>query len=150
MRLKIILTLIVLLVILFGFWRPLSENATIQSPNATPIIKNSQPVSLSIESTGACVEAPPSRLENGGQAYVALPTEGSGVRRNLRVRSEPGGEEITVLQPGTDFILIGEAVCADDELRWWPIQTLDGTISGWSVEGFAPDDYMISPKKDET
>ena len=149
MRLKIILALLVFLVILFGFWLPLSENATIQPPNETPIVKRSQPVNLSVESTGTCIEAPPSRLENGLQAYVALPTEGSGVRRNLRVRTEPGGDQIAVLEPGTDFTLIGEAVCADDELRWWPIQTLDGTITGWSVEGFGPDDYMISPKKDD-
>jgi hypothetical protein len=150
MRFRIVLTLVILVVILFGFWRPLSENATIPPPDTTPIIRSSRPVNLSIESTGGCAEAPPTRLEVGSQAYVALPTEGSGVRRNLRVRVEPGGEEIAVLQPGTDFMLIGESVCTDDELRWWLIQTLDGTITGWSVEGFAPDDYMISPKKDDT
>ncbi len=167
MRIRVILTLVALLVILFGFWRPLSENATIQSPDAisdtsadatsnttsdansdaTSISKSSQPANLTVESTGGCEEAPPTRLEAGSQAYVALPTEGSGVRRNLRVRTEPGGEEIAVLQPGTDFTLIAEAVCADDELRWWLIRTLDGTITGWSVEGFAPDDYMITPNE---
>lgn len=150
MRLRIILTLVILLVILFGFWRPLSENSTIRSPNAAPISKSSQSANFSVESTGDCTEAPPTRLQIGLQAYVALPTEGSGVRRNLRVRVEPGGAQIAILQPGTNLTLLDEAVCADDELRWWLIQTLDGTITGWSVEGFAPDDYMITPKKDET
>lgn len=150
MRLRILLVTLVLLVILFGIWHPLSENATIPPINTTPLIKSSQPVNFSVQSTGDCAEAPPSRLQVGLQAYVALPTEGSGVRRNLRVRAEPGGEEIAVLQPGTIFVLIGEGVCAADGLRWWLIQTLDGTLTGWSVEGFAPDDYMISPKKDGT
>jgi hypothetical protein len=146
---RLILALIVFGVILFGLWRPLSEDATILSPNTTPVVRSLQTINHGIESTGDCAGAPPTRLEIGSQAYVALPNEGSGVRRNLRVRDEPGGEQIAVLQPGTDFMVIGEAVCADDELRWWLIQTLDGTITGWSVEGFAPEDYMISPKKDE-
>jgi hypothetical protein len=150
MRRKVIVALAVFLLILFGLWRPLSENATIQSPNTAPVVRSSQPANVSVESTGRCTNAPPIRLASGMQAYVALPTEGSGVRRNLRVRVEPGGAEIAVLRPGTQITLIGEAVCAKDELRWWLIQTLDGTITGWSVEGFAPADYMITPKKDNT
>lgn len=91
-----------------------------------------------------CPNSPPSRLGMEMIAAVVLPKEGE-VRRNLRVRDTPGGEQIGSLEPGTQFRLTEIGVCGEDGLLWWPLETLDGSLEGWSVEGFAPDDYLMVP-----
>jgi hypothetical protein len=78
-------------------------------------------------------------------AYVAVPIEVGDVRSDLRVRAEPGGEQLGSMSPGDLFVIIGNPVCGDDGLMWWPIATLDESLTGWSAEGAAPDDYFMVP-----
>jgi WD40 repeat protein len=95
-----------------------------------------------------CPESPSSRLNLGDWAYV--PTAGeAGTNRNIRVRTSPGGEQVGSLEPGNVFAIVGGPVCGDDGLLWWAVQsTTDSTLVGWSVEGFAPDDYLMWPVPD--
>jgi hypothetical protein len=66
----------------------------------------------------------------------------------VRVRETPGGTEVGLMEPGTLFVITGAAVCGDDGLRWWQLETLDEALSGWSAEGFAPDEYLLVPEND--
>jgi Tol biopolymer transport system component len=115
------------------------------APTALPTL--AVPVSTT-PTTLTCPEAPPSRLNAGMRAYVAVPIQEGDPRRDLRVRSAPEGEQVGSMSSGTDFLITGNPVCGDDGLMWWPVTTLDGVLSGWSVEGFAPDDYLMTPYRE--
>lgn len=108
-------------------------------PTATPFPVTRTPTAV------ICPNAPPSRLNVGMRAYVVVPVAEGEERRNLRVRNQPNGDVLGMLEPGTDFMVVGQPQCGDDGLLWWEIETLDGTLHGWSVEGFAPDDYLMIP-----
>lgn len=96
------------------------------TPTATPIV---------------CDGAPPTRLRVGMSARVTIAPPDQ-PRQDLRVRDAPNGERIASLSEGTQFTIIGSPVCAGDYL-WWPIETLDGSVKGWSAEGALPDAYFI-------
>lgn len=81
----------------------------------------------------------------GKSISVAIPLAEGEERRNLRVRSEPDGVVVGTLEPGNEFVIVGDAICSADRLLWWEIETIDGSLRGWSVEGFAPDDYLMVP-----
>jgi hypothetical protein len=141
----------------FGIWRPLSEpeqaelEITPDSPGTGLIAETTQALpTLAVLPTltprivpDSCGDAPPSRLRASMQAHVATPGEGSGVRRNLILRDAPGGERIGLLEPGTPVLVVSDFACTGDGLRWWPIEAAG--MMGWSVEGFAPDDYLLVP-----
>jgi hypothetical protein len=101
-----------------------------------------------VPSALVCPQSPPSRLNTGMRAYVPLLSDES-IRRSLKVRAEPVGEQVGTLEPGVEFLITGEPICGEDGLRWWPLSTLDGVLTGWSVEGFAPDDYLMIPYENE-
>lgn len=125
-------------------WSPwLPGPAPTGEPPSTPTL--TPPPATLTPSTLECAEAPPSQLNVGMQVLVTAELGEDGERRNLRVRESPGGEPVGLLEPLDTFYIIGEAVCGEDGLRWWPIQTTDGQLQGWSVEGFAPDDYLMIP-----
>lgn len=106
---------------------------------------------LAQENNLSCPESPPSRLSAGDTAYVRLPATEGEERRNLNVRDAPNGEQVGLLEPGQEFTIMGEGQCGENGLLWWPITTADEELSGWSVEGFAPDDYLMVPgAKDST
>ncbi len=122
-------------------WSPFLSDTlpTLPPTTATPFPVTRTPT------VSTCPDAPPSRLNVGMTAYVVTPVAEGDERRNLRVRNQPGGEVIGIMEPGTDFRIIGQPQCGDDGLMWWEIETLDGSLRGWSVEGFAPDDYLMIP-----
>ncbi len=122
-------------------WSPYLSDDTIAALilNSTPFPVTHTPTTLT------CPDAPPSRLNVGMRAYVVVPVAEGEERRNLRVRNQPNGEVLGMLEPGTDFTIVGQPQCGGDGLLWWEIETLDGTLHGWSVEGFAPDDYLMIP-----
>jgi hypothetical protein len=128
-------------VILFGIWRPLSESLI--EPAITPTAVAFILPTLVVLSDMTCSDAPPTRLQSGMEAHVARAGEGNGVRRNLFVRDRPNGERVGIMEPGTNFRITGDSVCGDAGQRWWPIETDD--LSGWSVEGFPPADYLMVP-----
>jgi TolB protein len=109
------------------------------SPTLTPFPVTRTPSDLD------CLDAPRSRLNLGMLAAVVLPTADEPERQNLRVRDAAGGEPLGLLEPGAEFYIVGGPVCGDDGLRWWEIETVDGSLRGWSAEGFAPDAYLIVP-----
>lgn len=93
-----------------------------------------------------CGASPPSRLNVGMRGAVAISPAGQD-RENLNVRDAPAGEIIEQLPEGTAFYITGEPQCAAD-LLWWPIETTDGQVRGWSAEGQLVDgapDYFITP-----
>lgn len=66
-------------------------------------------------------------------------------RTDLRVRAEPGGEQVASMAEGTQFIITDGPLCSGG-LTWWQLETPDGEISGWSAESIAPDTYLIQPE----
>ncbi len=92
-----------------------------------------------------CPESPPARVAVGDLAFVTISPAGE-ERVDLRVRNSAGGERIGALAEGTQFTVIGGPECADG-LTWWQIETLDGSLTGWSAEGIAADDYYIQPER---
>lgn len=123
---------IVLFLMLFVALRPVSG----------PVTQTDLPAVTDPSTLAACAGSPPSRLAAGREARVALPGQGE-ARHNLMVRAEPGGEAVGRMEPGTPFRITGESRCDSEGLRWWPIESED--FAGWSVEGFAPDDYLMEP-----
>jgi hypothetical protein len=140
MQRRVIIVLGFAILILFGIWRPLSE-PTVEL-FVTPAAESDILPTILFLPDG-CGAAPPTRLAVGMEGHVALASEGNGVRRNLFVRAMPGGERVGIMEPGTNFRITGESICDEENQRWWPIETDD--FSGWSVEGFAPDDYVMMP-----
>lgn len=120
--------------------RPTQTATATSTPTQTPTL-TSTPVLT--PATIVCTDAPPTQLNMDMLAMVSISPDGE-TRVNLRVRTEPGGEQVASMPEGTEFYIISEPVCYDG-LTWWQIETIDGEISGWSAEGFAPDDYFITP-----
>jgi hypothetical protein len=98
---------------------------------------------LSLPLAPDCPNALPSRLGMFMIAAVPYAAEGE-VRTTLRVRAAPGGEQVGSLQEGQRFRIGDQAECGADGLRWWPIQALEGGISGWSAESIG-DAYLMEP-----
>jgi hypothetical protein len=98
---------------------------------------------LSLPLAPDCPNALPSRLGMFMIAAVPYAAEGE-VRTTLRVRAAPGGEQVGSLQEGQRFRIGDQAECGADGLRWWPIQALEGGISGWSAESIG-DSYLMEP-----
>jgi hypothetical protein len=90
-----------------------------------------------------CPAAPPTQLNIGMLAAVVQAREGE-LRRNQNVRLAPGGAIAAAIPEGTLLYITGEPVCIEP-LLWWPIQTANGAVSGWTAEGEAPDTYYIEP-----
>jgi hypothetical protein len=127
-------------------WSPWLPGAGEPEATATPSVPTATAIPVTTTpSELACSNAPPSRLNVGMTAFVAIPDPGQ-PRRNLRVRAKPGGEQVGSLTSGQYFIITGEAVCGEDGLRWWPIATRDGSLKGWSVEALAVDDTIMTPE----
>ena len=122
-------------------WSPLLPGP---APTAGPPTLMPIPVTLT-PSALECTDAPPSRLNIGMSAAVIMPTEQEPERQNLRVRDATEGEPLGLLEPGTGFRIVGGPECGAAGQRWWEIETLDGSVRGWSVEGFAPDEYLMVP-----
>ncbi len=118
------------------------------TPSDTPTLEFTYtPVPMLTPFEIACTDSPPTRLNIGMRAFVSISAPDE-TRTNLRVRTEPGGEQVASMEEGTEFYIIADPVCYDD-LTWWHIETLDGDIQGWSAEGFAPDNYFITPDTGE-
>ena len=122
-------------------WSPILPGP---APTAAPSTLTPIPVTLT-PSALECSDAPPSRLNIGMSAAVVTPTEQEPERQNLRVRDAAEGDPVDLLEPGTGFRIVGGPECGAAGQRWWEIETLDGSVRGWSVEGFAPDDYLMVP-----
>lgn len=84
-----------------------------------------------------CAGAPPSRLQIGMRARVAF-TDGT----QLRLRRDPGGEQLGSLNGGEQFNITNGPVCLSDS-TWWRLRMDDGRI-GWVAEGDT-DAYYIEP-----
>ncbi|MDK3161672.1 toll/interleukin-1 receptor domain-containing protein [Kamptonema cortianum] len=94
----------------------------------------------------ACEGSPPTRLNVGMRAFVTISPEGS-ERQNLMVRQEPGGAAVGRLSEGTLVYITGAGSC-NNGLLWWPVETADGSIRGWSAEGIigaTPNEYFLVP-----
>lgn len=130
----LVVNALVIAVVLFIFLQPVSGPEDGVPPTVTAVLPT----------LAACSESPAARLTSGDTASVILPGQGR-ARRNLVVRDEPGGEQVGLLEPGTRFRITGDSLCAADGLRWWPVQA--GDLAGWSVEGFAPEDYLMVPER---
>ncbi|GIK65369.1 MAG: hypothetical protein BroJett018_31630 [Chloroflexota bacterium] len=87
-----------------------------------------------------CVGAPPTRLNIG---YLARVSEDDPTP--LRVRSEPnlGGTVVTEYAPGTEVVIEGGPICADNYLWWQILNPADG-VTGWMAEGNTSV-YFIEP-----
>jgi hypothetical protein len=90
--------------------------------------------------TVQCPGAPQPRLKVGDQAIVLRDDP-----RPIRVRNAAGlsGRQITQLNPGVTFNVIGGPACSDG-YTWWQITTTDGRVTGWVAEGDL-DNYFIGP-----
>ena len=87
-----------------------------------------------------CLGAPDTRLVVGAEARVDLedPTP-------TRVRTEPnlGGQIVTSLEPGIEFVIRSGPICSDGYL-WWQIYSETQNVEGWMAEGTLAS-YFIEP-----
>lgn len=118
---------------------------------SAPILaeNNSQSASVSVSRSRdavsmVCEGAPQSRLHVGVEASVAYALPGQRAII-LRVRAEPGGQQIAALVEGMRVHIVGTGMCQGG-MVWWPIETPDGTVKGWSAEGIHPDIYFLVPE----
>lgn len=86
----------------------------------------------------SCPGALPSQLVVGEQAIV---TPGSA--NNLRAEPTTSGERIGQITAGTVVNVLDGPVCADN-FTWWQVETLDGSLTGWTVEA-VENDYALVP-----
>ena len=121
-------------------WSPL-----LPGPAPTAVPPTPTPAPILEPSDLECPDAPPSRLNIGMSAAVVMPSAEEPERQNLRVRDAVEGAPIGLLDPGQAFRIVGGPECGANGQRWWEIDLLDGSVRGWSVEGFAPDDYLMVP-----
>lgn len=91
-----------------------------------------------VEPAVICEGAPRPRLAAGMTGRV-VPTNG----QPLRVRTAPGGEIITQIQPSDVFVTLAGPQCQGG-YAWWQIRTADGA-EGWAAEGGPPEGYFIEP-----
>jgi hypothetical protein len=68
-----------------------------------------------------------------------VPTNG----QPLRVRTAPGGEIVTQLQPSDVFVTLAGPQCQGG-YAWWQIRTAEG-FEGWAAEGGPPEGYFVEP-----
>ena len=121
-------------------WSPL-----LPGPAPTAVPPTPTPAPILEPSDLECPDAPPSSLNIGMSAAVVMPSAEEPERQNLRVRDAVEGAPIGLLDPGQAFRIVGGPECGANGQRWWEIDLLDGSVRGWSVEGFAPDDYLMVP-----
>ncbi|GAB4333263.1 MAG: hypothetical protein Kow00117_17260 [Phototrophicales bacterium] len=103
------------------------------TPNETGDLNTPQPMIMG----EFCAGAPPSRLQIGMRARVAF-TDGT----QLRLRRDPGGEQLGSLNGGEQFNITGGPVCLG-EVTWWRLRMDDGRI-GWVAEGDT-ETYYVEP-----
>lgn len=146
MKRKLLLAVGIIVVLIFGIWRPVSGPATMTVTETVTVTVSETPPAVPPSAVAItrseCDNAPPARLTADSEAQVVRPRAGQ-VRRNLVVRDQPAGEQTGLLEPGTRFRITGDSTCDSDGLRWWPVE--NEALTGWSVEGFAPDDYLMEP-----
>ncbi|MBZ0292928.1 MAG: hypothetical protein K8L99_10235, partial [Anaerolineae bacterium] len=113
---------IVLILVLFVALQPVSgPESQSDDPVVTETEAQAETQNLSLPTLAACAGSPPSRLRAESEAAVAPPGEG-GIRRNLVVRSQPGGQQVGLMEPGTRFRITGDSICDRDGLRWRPVE----------------------------
>ena len=66
-----------------------------------------------------------------------------GDANNVRAEASADAELIGQLPGETVFTVLDGFICADN-LTWWEVSTLDGTLTGWTVEGIG-DEYWLEP-----
>lgn len=89
----------------------------------------------------SCPNAPPQRVEVGGEAYVCTQND----RLIVREKPSQSAAEITRIYPGTTMTIVKGPTCANN-WSWWRIKTSDGIV-GWAAEGGDNiDPYFICPK----
>jgi WD40 repeat protein len=82
----------------------------------------------------------PPRLAVGQTARV-IP---GGVPNRLRDQPNLNGAQVGMAAPESTLAIIGGPVCdAEGQVIWWQVQM--GNVTGWTAEGFAPDEYFLEP-----
>jgi hypothetical protein len=100
------------------------------------------PATLTVN-TIECPDALPTRLNQGMRVVVLAASEGE-IRRNQNIREMPNGTVITTVPEGTNMYITGQPECAGGFV-WYPIETADGSVRGWTAEGSLPDEYFLVP-----
>jgi hypothetical protein len=88
-----------------------------------------------------CPGAPPQRMQIDKRGYVCTQKD------RVALRTEPGRgyDVLKYLDPGTTFLVVNGAVCADN-WSWWEVRLDDGFV-GWIAEGGDNvDPYFICPQ----
>lgn len=108
----------------------IADDVTNEQPSSAPVAVDGQPF---------CEGTLPSILAVGHVAQIAN-TDGIA----LRVRDVAGGNVLTEINEGTEFVVVGGPECHDG-YTWWQIQIAssdDTLIIGWSAEG-DNEDYWV-------
>ncbi len=93
---------------------------------------------LAAQNDSDCSTAPPTRLQVGGQAAVAV---GEGFTLNVRQNPGLSAEGIIRLPDGEVFRVVEGPLCADN-INWWRIQADD--VIGWVAEA-VDGAYLVDP-----
>lgn len=117
------------------FYRDIRNNLMIT--NLLIILMFMTALPAQTQSTGAC-DGFNSRLSIGIQGRVA-----SGDANNVRSSPSADAELVGQLAVDEKFMVLDGAVCADG-FTWWQVESLDESLTGWTVEG-SGDDYWLIP-----
>ncbi|MCA9911850.1 MAG: Ig-like domain-containing protein, partial [Anaerolineae bacterium] len=86
-----------------------------------------------------CAAALPSRLSAGETALVVAEPD------PVRARSAPvDGEIVELLYKDYALPILGQAICGEDGLLWWPVQLRDES-QAWVAESVG-DEYLLEPQ----
>lgn len=81
-------------------------------------------------------------LNRGNQ--VAFVNATSTTPNNVRAAPARSAELVWKAAPGDVLGLLGEAPVCVDGLTWWQVESANGKLQGWTVEG-TPDSYWLTP-----
>jgi len=120
-------------------WR-IAEKVPLDSAESLPTPRPPVSAPVSPPSSGSsrmvCANTYPTRLQVGGQAYLA-----SSRRNNVRTGPSTGNRIVGQLQPGERVSVVDGPACGE-RMVWWFVQRAG--LSGWTSEGF-DGEYWLAP-----
>ncbi|MFN8529062.1 MAG: protein kinase [Anaerolineae bacterium] len=127
-------------------WTPTPTETATATPTFTPSITptfTETPTAfptLPGSSGDICPGSPATRLQVGQVGHVSQ----GGVSNRLREQPNLQGNLVALMQPGSEFTILGGPTCDTEQfLRWWQVN-FNGVI-GWTAEGEGANYYLDPP-----
>jgi hypothetical protein len=119
-------------------WTP-APTSTLTPPPPTPTdIPTNTPTEVADE-WYPCPGIYDSRLHVDDRAYVSYNPP---LRNNVRSSPNLGASLVGMLDPGEEMRIIEGPICANN-MVWWRIRSLDGSLTGWTSEGDMENYWLV-------